>query len=109
MNEFKGKKGDWEVSILNQPMGKHIVNRQILYNLQEKTNEIHSDETNLANAKLIAQAPKLLQSEIDINNTVKRLIEMVGEEVENPNLLNVLTILGGIELSTEDLINEVLK
>jgi hypothetical protein len=83
--EFKGTKGEWEVSIICRPMGKHTMNREILYNLQEKTFKLHPQKEHEANAQLIATAPELLEALIE---TEKDLCVLWGQmlDIEKTNI-----------------------
>lgn len=55
-------KGPWTVARINEPMGNHKTNRQMLYRIEQEQRPIglHDTEEAKANAALIAAAPKLM-------------------------------------------------
>lgn len=84
MNNIKNTKqtakhtaGEWTINIINQPMGNHKTNREILYKInQEKMPiDIHPDEESYANAKRIVDCVNACQG---IDNP-KEAIESMKE------------------------------
>jgi hypothetical protein len=105
--EFKGTKGEWEVSILNQPMGAHPTNRQTLYNLQNKSEDIHPTKEHEANAKLIAAAPILLKEHLmDLKHLYTWRSKLINAGLKGDVLWNEYTDMIDAK---EEAINKALK